>query len=162
MGKINEICGTYESWIRLDKFNIDAEISDTVMQINVDTRDFALGWNFEHPKSFLNVTCGLESKSNKGLSKLYNLFTKSEETKEKYAINKQDILNWLNELCEKTGGFEKEWRYLSADVKNCSNWDIKYIRFVRNKKNLDEFIVCNSYYFPIEYKEVIGKLKEGY
>lgn len=64
----------------------------------------------------------------------------------------------MDELCKKTGGYECEWRYLDADVDYCRGWDIKYIRFIRNNKNPDEFIVCNNYLFPIEYREIIDKI----
>lgn len=161
MEKLSILNGVFEDWVAINKFNLDAEIADEVQTINCDTRDFALGWNFEKPKSYKKASCGLESESNKGISKLYNLFTKTDETRAKYSINKKDILKWLDELCQKTGGYYVDWRYLSANVKNCENWNIKYIRFVRNSKNPDEFIVCNSYFFPIEYKNIIDNLKKS-
>lgn len=156
MNKINLIDGEYGSWVSVNHLDFDAEIADRVQVIYCDTRDFAIGWNFEKPKVHKNAKYGYECNQNKGLQKLYSLFTK--ENREKYIINKKDIIKWLDTLCKETGGYECNWRFLAADIKNCTNWDIKYIRFVRNDKNLDEFVVCNNYYFPIEYREIIKNL----
>lgn len=156
MDKINLIDGEYGSWVSVNHLNFDAEIADRVQVIYCDTRDFAIGWNFEKPKVHKNAKCGYECNQNKGLQRLYSLFTK--ENREKYTINKKDIIKWLDTLCKETGGYECDWRFLAADVKNCTNWDIKYIRFVRNDKNPDEFVVCNNYLFPIEYREIIKNL----
>ena len=38
------------------------------------------------------------------------------------------------------------------------NWNLKYIRFVRNPKVPDEFVVCNSYMYPIEWRKVIKNI----
>lgn len=93
------------------------------------------------------------------MKKFYEIIKKqNNEKREKYIINKKDILKWLDELCRETGGYECEWRYLNADVDYCRDWDIKYIRFIRNNKNLGEFIVCNNYLFPIEYRKIIDKI----
>ena len=43
------------------------------------------------------------------------------------------------------------WLYL-ADL------FMKYIRFVRNSKVPDEFVVCNNYMYPIEWREVIKNI----
>lgn len=157
--KINILDGEYEDWVSVNDFDLNAEIADRVQVIYCDTRDFAIGWNFEQPKINKNANCGYEYNQNKGLHKFYQIAKKQDkEKREKYTINKKDILKWLDELCKETGGYECNWRFLSADIKNCTNWDIKYIRFVRNDKNPDEFVVCNNYLFPIEYREIIDKI----
>lgn len=160
MVEMNILDGVYDTWVSVENFNLDAEIADRVQVIYCDTRDFAIGWNFEKPKVYKNPNCGLEYNTNKGLSKLYSLFKK--QNREKYTIDKKDILKWLNELCQKTGGYDKDWRYLEADVDYCRNWNLKYIRFIRNDKNPNEFIVCNNYMFPICYKEIMNNLKGDY
>ena len=38
------------------------------------------------------------------------------------------------------------------------NWNLKYIRFVRNPNVPDEFVVCNSYMYPIEWRKVIKNI----
>lgn len=146
----------YDEWVPVNNIDYDAEITDNIQMIYCDTRDFAIGFNDETPKIHKNPDCGYEYNQNKGLSKLYNLFGKT--NREKYAIGKKDIIKWLDELCKASGGYENDWRFLTANVKNCENWEIKYIRFVRNNKNPDEFIVCNNYLFPIEYREIISNL----
>ncbi len=146
----------YDHWLPVNSIAEDAEITDNVQMLYCDTRDFAIGFNDERPKIHKNPDCGFDRRWNEGLSKLYSLLKKS--NREKSTINKKDILKWLDRLCMETGGYDEDWRYLSADVKNCDNWDIKYIRFVRNDKYPDEFIVCNNYMVPIHYNEIIDKL----
>ena len=38
------------------------------------------------------------------------------------------------------------------------NWNLKYIRFVRNPNVPDESVVCNSYMYPIEWRKVIKNI----
>lgn len=90
--RLNKLEGTYDDWLPLEEINLDAEISSEIKRINCDTRDFALGWNFEHPKLYIKANCGFERESNKGLSKLFNLSTKSKDTRDKYTINEKDII----------------------------------------------------------------------
>ena len=84
----------------------------------------------------------------------------SKTNRKSYAIRPEEIIPWLKELCEKTGGYNRDWRCLEAEVKDCDGWTLKYIRFVRNDKQPDEFIVCNSYLTPIKWKEVIPNLRK--
>ena len=156
--KLSVIDGEYPEWVCVNDIELDAEIADNVQVINCDTRDFAIGWQFEPPKVYQKAECNYEIWTNQGLSKLYNLFGK--ENREKYTINKKDIITWLDNLCKASGGYEEDWRFLTANVKGCTNWDIKYIRFVRNNKNKDEFIVCNAYMTPIEYREIIDNIRD--
>ena len=65
---------------------------------------------------------------------------------------------WLDTLCMATGGYGIDWRYLEAAVKECVGWKLKYIRFVRNSENPNEFIVCNSYFCPVEYRKIIDNI----
>lgn len=154
---INKIEGEYDEWISVQQIDPNYEIDPSVQQIYCDTRDFAIGWNFEQPQIYENDECGYERRSNKGIKNLRNLFTI--DNRHNYTINENEIITWLNELCLRTGGYDKDWRFLSADVKDCQDWDIKYIRFVRNPHKTDEFIVCNNYMQPIHWKEIIPNLK---
>lgn len=161
--KINILDRKYEDWISVNDFDLNAKIADKIQVIYCDTRDFFIGWDFKQPKINKNANYNYEYNQNKGLQKFYKIVKKKDNKKrEKYTINKKDILKWLDELCKKTGGYECEWRYLDTDVDYCRNWDIKYIRFIRNNKNPDEFIVCNNYLFPIEYREIIDKIDKEY
>lgn len=156
--KLKVIDGKYSDWVSISKIEPDADIADSVWVINCDTRDFAVGWQFEKPKVCKKAECNYEIWHNKGLRSLYSVIKKKD--REKYSINKKDILTWLDTLCKATGGYDLEWRYLTANVKDCGGWDIKYIRFVRNGKCPDEFIVCNAYMQPIEYRKIIENLEK--
>lgn len=63
-----------------------------------------------------------------------------------YQIKTEEILPWLKELEEMTGG-KKKWRTLSFNNLNCI-W-LKYIRFY---KLFDYWIVCNRDNKPIDWK----------
>ena len=153
---INIIEGEYDEWVSVKDISMDAEIDDSVQILYVDTRDFAVGWNFEQPNYYENAKCGYERNSNNGLGKLRNLFYVSNRSK--YTISKSEIISWLYDLYKETGGYDEEWRFLEANLKNCMNWNLKYIRFVRNPKIPDEFVVCNDYMYPIEWREVIKNI----
>ena len=153
---INRIEGKYDEWISVKDIPKDAEIDDSVQMLYVDTRDFAIGWNFEQPNYYENAECGYKCNTNNGLEKLRNLFSVSNRSK--YMISKSEIISWLDDLCKKTGGHDEEWRCLEANLKNCMNWNLKYIRFVRNPKIPDEFVACNNYMYPIEWREVIKNI----
>ena len=153
---INIIEGEYDEWVSVKDISMDAEIDDSVQILYVDTRDFAVGWNFEQPNYYENAKCGYERNSNNGLEKLRNLFYVSNRSK--YTISKSEIISWLYDLYKETGGYDEEWRFLEANLKNCMNWNLKYIRFVRNPKIPDEFVVCNDYIYPIEWREVIKNI----
>ena len=153
---INRIEGEYDGWVSVKDISMDAEIDDSVQILYVDTRDFAVGWNLEQPNYYENANCGYESNTNNGLEKLRNLFSVSNRSE--YTISKSEIISWLDDLCKKTGGYDEEWRCLEANLKNCMNWNLKYIRFVRNPKIPDEFVACNNYMYPIEWREVIKNI----
>ena len=153
---INIIEGEYDEWVSVKDISMDAEIDDSVQILYVDTRDFAVGWNFEQPNYYENAKCGYERNSNNGLGKLRNLFYVSNRSK--YTISKSEIISWLYDLYKETGGYDEEWRFLEANLKNCMNWNLKYIRFVRNPKIPNEFVVCNDYMYPIEWREVIKNI----
>ena len=153
---INRIEGEYDGWVSVKDISMDAEIDDSVQILYVDNRDFAVGWNLEQPNYYENAKCGYESNTNNGLEKLRNLFSVSNRSK--YMISKSEIISWLDDLCKKTGGYDEEWRCLEANLKNCMNWNLKYIRFVRNPNVPDEFVVCNSYMYPIEWRKVIKNI----
>ena len=153
---INRIEGEYDEWISVKDISKDAEIDDSVQMLYTDTRDFTVGWNFEQPEYYKDAECGFELNSNNGIEKLRNLLYVTNRSK--YIISKSEIISWLDELCKETGGYDEEWRYLEANLKNCMNWNLKYIRFVRNPNVPDEFVVCNSYMYPIEWRKVIKNI----
>ena len=153
---INRIEGEYDDWVSVKDISKDVEIDDSVQIIYADTRDFAVGWSFEQPNYYENAECGYERNTNNGLEKLRNLFYVSNRSK--YTISKSEIISWLDELCKETEGYDEEFRVIEANLKNCMNWNLKYIRFVRNPKIPDEFVVCNNYMYPIEWREVIKNI----
>ena len=156
--KLKVIDSEYPDWVSVNKIELDASVADNVCVINCDTRDFAIGWQFEKPTIYKKAECNHEIWHNKGLRRLYSIIKK--KNREKFSINKKDILTWLDTLCRATGGYDLDWRYLTANVKDCGGWYIKYIRFVRNEKCPDEFIVCNAYMQPIEYRKIIDNIEE--
>lgn len=157
---INKICGEYDEWVSVKDIDPNAEIDDTVQVLYCDTRDFAIGWNFKQPEMCKDPDCVYDRERNKGLQKLINLLYV--DNRDKYVIQKFEIIKWLDDLCKETGGYETDWRCLEANVKNCGNWNLKYIRFVRNPNNPNEFIVCNDYMFPIHWKEVMPNIEKEY
>lgn len=145
-----------DNWLPLFQFSENACLNDNIQILHCDTRDFHIIGSNEKPKVYKKVICNYEYWHNKGLSKLYDLLSKP--NRENYAISSNEIVPWLLKLCEATGGFNKDWRYIEANVKNCMDWNLKYVRFVKNDKCKDEFIVCNSYLMPIKYREIIPNL----
>ena len=133
-------------------------ISDDIKAIHCDTRDFHVLLNTEQPKVKKGAMYNYDKWCNQGLSKFYKIIKKTDRSD--FSITKDEIIPWLTELCEKSGEFEKDWRLLISDVDYCRNWEIKYIRFVRNVQCPDEFIVCNSYFMPVKYKDIIPNLKK--
>lgn len=156
--KLKVIDGEYPDWVSVNEIELDACIADDVRVINCDTRDFAIGWQFEKPTVFKKAECNYEIWHNKGLRNLYSILKKKDN--KKYSIDKKDILPWLDTLCKATGGYALHWRHMRANVKDCEGWDIKYIRFVRKEKYPDEFIVCNKYMQPVEYRKIIDNIEE--
>lgn len=152
------IDGEYDEWVLLKKIVDDAEIADSVKTISCDTRDFALGWNFKRPEPYKKAECGLEVRSNEGLARMKRI-EQSPALKD-YLIEPSEIVPWLKKLCEKSGGFEEDWRMLSATVDGCYGWDIKYIRFVRHESG--RFMVCNSYWVPVKWRKILDNLKKPY
>ena len=99
---INRIEGEYDEWVSVKDISKDAEIDDSVQMLYTDTRDFAVGWNFEQPNYYENAECGYERNTNNGLEKLRNLFYVS--NRRKYTISKSEIISWLDEMCNETRG----------------------------------------------------------
>lgn len=146
-------------WESLKIIPNDLEIGKEVQMIHCDTRDFYIIKSFSKPELYKNPRCNLEIWNNEGIESINNLIRK--ENRSNYTISSKEIISWLKQICEKTGGYDKNSRFLVADVKNCKNWELKYIRFIRNNNVEDEFIVCNCYLTPIHYKEVLEKVKIG-
>ena len=148
MEKLNVIGEELDDWVVINTLNLDAKILDKVQVICCDTGDFTITWGSNVPDDKLCIVS-----SNKFLQ-----YTK--EGKCKYTINKKDILRWLDKLCEIAGRYGYSWIFLPANLKKRINWDIRYISFVRNNKNPEEFIVCDHYFRPIEYREIIKNLNK--
>ena len=160
MEQLKTITGEYPDWVSVKNIDPHAQLDDSIKVISCDTRDFAIGWQFKNPTVNKKTDYNYEYWVNKGLSKLYSVFRK--QNREKWAINKNDIISWLDSLCKASGGYDLDWRYLNAqNVKYCNNWELKYIRFIRNNKNPEEFVVCNAHFFPVEYKQIIENIDKG-
>ena len=151
---IKVIDGEYDKWVPLKRIDPQAEIADRVQTISCDTRDFALGWQFKQPEPYKKATCGLEYRTNDGLKQIEKL--KRNGKIADCLIEPPEILPWLNEICQKSGGYDEDWRFLTAKVDGCQDWDIKYIRFVRHEDG--RFIACNGYMWPIEWRKVVENI----
>ena len=147
-----------DNWVSIKNLSDQVVVREDTQVIHCDTRDFHIISSTEKPKICKDAVCNYEIWRNEGLKKLYNLLSKT--SRENYTIRPEEIIPWLKELCETTGGHDRDWRCLEAEVKNCDGWTLKYIRFIRNDKQKDEFIVCNSYMTPIKWKEVIPNLRK--
>lgn len=152
---LNVISGEYDYWVPLKRIPDDATIVDEVKTISCDTRDFALGWNFKKPEPYKKADCGLEYRTNEGLKRARRI--ENSKALGDYLIEHGEIVPWLKKLCEKSGGYDEDWRYLTASVDGCDGWDIKYIRFVRHDNG--RFMVCNAYWHPIKWRKVLDNIK---
>ena len=159
MGTKLNIFNETNNWISLMNYNLDAEIGDNIQTISCDTRDFHIIGGLDRVKAYHKPTENFEYQVNQSLKRLYKIVKHEDELKE-YSIHKTEIFNWLNSLCEASGGYHVFWRFIYANLDYCTNWNLKYIRFIRDIKNPDNFIVCNNYYSPILYKLVIDNLDE--
>ena len=107
---IDRIEGEYDEWVSITDISKDAEIDDSVQILYVDTRDFALGWNFEQPNYYENAACGSEYKTNNGLELInystriaYHQNNKLYINISKYSRTTSKIQSQLKELAS---GFE--------------------------------------------------------
>lgn len=148
----------YEEWIPLKIIVDNAEIADRVKAMWCDTRDFAIGWNFKKPEPYRKAECRLEDRTNEGLARVRRI--EHSKALQDYLIEPGEIVPWLKKICEKSGGYDKDWRYLEADVDGCRNWEIKYIRFIRHDNG--RFLVCNAYWMPVKWRKILDNLKELY
>ncbi len=145
----------FKDWVQINNLDSKMEIPLEVFTIHCDTRDFALTWNKEKPELDSNVRTNGEAWRNEGLLEIKHLLTKS--NKEKYLINQTEIISWLNDLSEASGGNSKTWRHLSSNIiRHGNGWELKYIRFYRYDNS--NFIVCSDHYYPIHYKELINNI----
>ena len=126
-------------WEALKTTPNDMEFGKDIQAIHCDTKDFYILRSLNKPEFNKNPRCNYEYWRNEGIKRINS--KKKKKNRSNYAID----------------GYDRDWRYLEADVKNCRNWELKYIRFIRNNNVEDEFIVCNSYLTPIHYKEVLEK-----
>ena len=152
------IDGTYDECVPLKTILDDARIVEDVQTISCDTRDFALGWNFKKPEPYKKPECVLEDRTNEGLARARRI--ENSKALGDYLIKPGEIVPWLKKLCEKSGGYDEDWRYLTASVDGCDGWDIKYIRFVRHDNG--RFMVCNAYWWPIKWRKILDNLKNPY
>lgn len=152
------IDGEYDDWVPIKQISDDATISPGVETISCDTRDFALGWNFKQPESYKKAECGLEVRTNEGLARMCRL--KGSPAIGDYLIERSEIVPWLKKLCEKSGGYDEDWRMSVANVYGCHGWDIKYIRFVKHTDG--RFFVCNAYWMPVKWGKILDNLQKPY
>lgn len=149
------IDGEYAEWIPLKQISDEVKVAEDVKKIYCDTRDFALGWNFKKLEPFKKPECGLEVRSNEGIARIRRI--EHSPALGNYLIEPGEIVPWLKKLCEKSGGYDKDWRILNANIEGCRGWDIKYIRFVRHESG--RFVVCNAYWYPIKWRVVYDNIK---
>lgn len=152
------IDGEYDEWVPVKQIADDAMIADGVQTVYVDTRDFAIGWNFKQPESFKKAECGLEVRANEGLARVKRI--KQSKAIGDYLISRSEIIPWLKKLCEKSGGFDIDWRMLAANLEGCHGWDIKYIRFIKHTDG--RFFVCNAYWWPVKWGKILDNLQKPY
>lgn len=141
----------FNNWFKLTK---DFIILDTIQEISCDTRSFHIICNNVEPNLYLN-NLYQEYKTNAFYNtiKLINIY-KKKNIPLQYLIDKNKIVEFLLKIKDISGG-DINWRFLEADYKNLTGWDIKYIRFIR--KNKDSFIVYNNRNIPIDYNKIIEK-----
>ena len=85
---IRTIDGEYDDWVSLQRLDAQTTtIADTVQTISCDTRDFALGWNFNQPERYEDDSCGLKHRSNEGLAHMAELMAKGDM--QPYVIEQQ-------------------------------------------------------------------------
>lgn len=96
-----------DRWV---KFDPSMEITDEVSFINVDTRDFHWLLGTEIPNEYTKEI--------------------AVSADNKYLISKEDMIKWINDLKEKTGG-DGDWRHIELkDGHGGDRW-LKYVWFVR-------------------------------
>lgn len=94
--------------------------SPRIMSINCDTRDFHCGWTTEERENPPD---------------LYKL-TKNQQVIDRFFFTIGEVKEILLELREKTGGVDKDWRFLSFIDGNKTlggSWQFKYLRFYKTK-----------------------------
>ena len=96
-----------DRWI---KFDPSMEITDEVSFINVDTRDFHWLLGTEIPYTYLKEI--------------------AINADDKYLISKKDMIKWINDLKEKTGG-DGDWRHIELKDGHGGDCWLKYVWFVR-------------------------------
>lgn len=96
-----------DRWV---KFDPSMEITDEVSFINVDTRDFHWLLGTEIPNEYAKEI--------------------AVNADDKYLISTEDMIKWINDLKEKTGG-DGDWRHIELkDGHGGDRW-LKYVWFVR-------------------------------
>ena len=96
-----------DRWV---KFDPSMEITDEVSFINVDTRDFHWLLGTEIPYEYLKEI--------------------AINADDKYLISKKDMIKWINDLKEKTGG-DGDWRHIELKDGHGGDCWLKYVWFVR-------------------------------
>ena len=91
-------------------FDPSMEITDEVSFINVDTRDFHWLLGTEIPYEYLKEI--------------------AINADDKYLISKKDMIKWINDLKEKTGG-DGDWRHIELKDGHGGDCWLKYVWFVR-------------------------------
>lgn len=110
---------------------------NVIKELHVDTRSFScllLKENSDEDKN-----CSIIRK-----------LVKNQNALEKNIIEEADILTWVKEIENISGGLG-HWRFLNFNTLDVSMDWLKYIRFYRYNEH--QFIVCDSLSYPIEYRK---------
>ena len=116
------------------------------LQINVDTRDFAIYCRFNPA----------EIDEDRGI---VSLIKNPKLIKEDFCITIEEIIPWLQKLEQWAGGYG-DWRHLNfccPTVSTAGFWDFKYIRFYVHPSKEGVYIVCNKDSKAIRWRDLEEK-----
>ena len=120
---------------------------NVIKELHVDTRSFSCLLLKENSDEDEN--CSIIRK-----------LVKNQNALEKNIIEEADILTWVKEIENISGGLG-HWRFLNFNTLDVSMDWLKYIRFYRYNEH--QFIVCDSLSYPIEYRKcTIDNLDEAF
>lgn len=121
-----------DKWL---KFDPSMEITDEVSFINVDTRDFHCFLSTETPNKYTEEI--------------------AVNADDKYLISKEDMIGWIGDLKEKTGG-DGDWRHIELkDGRGGDRW-LKYVWFVR--VSATHFVMMTQTYNLLEMDKILENI----
>ena len=127
------------NWIYIDEVIKLSKLFtlNVIKELHVDTRSFSCLLLKENSDEDEN--CSIIRK-----------LVKNQNALEKNIIEEADILTWVKEIENISGGLG-HWRFLNFKTLDVSMDWLKYIRFYRYNEH--QFIVCDSLNYPIEYRK---------